>query len=390
VKLVIRNAEIFQPDGGRLSCDLSIQEGRIRGVSRAGTLADGEPGFDATGLIVTPGWIDIQLNGGFGHDFTEEPSSIWEVAARLPSLGLTAFLPTIITCPLEKLERAIRIFRKGPPPGWEGATPLGLHLEGPFLNPAKKGAHNPAHLRTPDPEIVRQWTRSGGIWLVTLAPELPGAGGVIGALRKNGVLVSAGHTLATCEQAQGAFAAGVTCGTHLFNAQAPLGHREPGFGGAVLATPEIFTGLIADGVHVHPAMVNVAWQCKRERLILVTDAVSALGMPPGKYGLGDFEVTVDETSVRLADGTLAGSNANPERCVRNLAAWTGCGLDAAAGAMSRAPAKLLGISAGREIISGADADLTLITPEGRVAATIVGGKLLYTSNVRSRMPGVRA
>jgi len=220
--------------------------------------------------------------------------------------------------------------------------------------------------------------------MVTLAPELPGADRVVEILRENGVIVSAGHTLATYDQAQEAFAAGVTSATHLFNAQPPLGHREPGFSGAVLSATEIFTGLIADGVHVHPAMVNLAWRCKGARLILVTDAVSALGMPPGNYGVGEYEVTVDKNSVRLADGTLAGSIVTPQDSIRNLAAWAGCAFEEAAQAMSSAPAKLLGLVSSGEIVSGAGTDLTLVTPDGQVAATIVCGELLYVSDTANR------
>lgn len=373
--LMIRNAEIPGGPPRNLLLEragiIALGDERLEAARRAEEL-------DATGLIVTPGWIDIQLNGGFGHDFTEDPASIWEVATLLPSLGLTAFLPTIITCPPEKLARAIRVFRNGPPSGWRGATPLGLHLEGPFLNPAKKGAHNPDYLRKPDSTLASEWTHSNGVRLVTLAPELPGAKEVIRLLRGNGVVVSAGHTTATYDQAQDAFAAGISCGTHIFNAQPVLDHRQPGFAGALLAAPAIFTGLIADGVHVHPAMVRVAWVCKGERLILVTDAVSALGMPPGKYGVGAFEVVVDENSVRLADdGILAGSNATPERCVRNLATWASCSIGEAAEAMSHSPAQLLGLANKGRIVRGADADLTLLSAQGRVAATIVAGEILF-------------
>jgi hypothetical protein len=179
--------------------------------------------------------------------------------------------------------------------------------------------------------------------------------------------------------------AGITCATHLFNAQPPLAHRDPGFAGAVLASPDIFTGLIADGVHVHPAMVRMAWKCKRGRLILVTDAVSALGMPAGKYSVGGYEATVDNTTVRLSDGTLAGSIITAEACIRNLAAWAGCTLAEATPAMSAAPAELLGLRHKGRIATGADADLTLITPEGRVVATVIGGEMLWLSTTVSRV-----
>jgi N-acetylglucosamine-6-phosphate deacetylase len=368
---------------------LILEDGKIRAVTDPGDRQSlpewGGQQVDGSGLIATPGWIDLQLNGGFGHDFTEDPSSIWLVAAQLPSLGITSFLPTIITCARAKLERAIEVFRQGPPDGWAGATPLGLHLEGPFLNPAKKGAHSAEYLREPDPAWARQWSRAGGVWLVTLAPELPGAREVINILYQNEVVMSGGHTRASYEQAQEAFAAGIRCSTHLFNAQPPIAHRDPGFAGAVLASPGIFTGLIADGVHVHPAMVSLAWKCKRGRLILVTDAVSALGLPPGRYSLGGYPVFVDNTSVRLADGTLAGSIITPEASIHNLAAWAGCSLAEAMQTMSSVPAELLGLQNKGQIATGADADLTLVTPDGQVAATIVGGNLLWLSTAPSRV-----
>lgn len=393
MSMVIRNIRTF--DGGETQPprDLVIENGRIIALVEPPSPAEGASSpdasaddFDGSGLIAAPGWIDIQLNGGFGHDFTEDPSSIWEVAAKLPSLGVTAFLPTIITCSDIKLARAIDVFRRGPPHGWRGATPLGLHLEGPFLNPGKKGAHKPEFLRDPDPAWAREWSRAGGVWLVTLAPELPAAREVIRILRENDVILSGGHTLATYEQAHEAFAAGITCGTHLFNAQPPLAHRDPGFAGAVLSSPDVFTGLIADGVHVHPTMVSLAWKCKRGRLILVTDGVSALGMPAGRYSVGGYEATVDYASVRLSDGTLAGSIITPEACVRNLVAWAGCTLAEATLAMSSAPAELLGLHSKGRIATGADADLTVITPEGGVVATLVGGEVLWLSNARSRVP----
>ena len=356
---------------------LVIDQGRIVSLDREGQGEPIEPPqFDAQGLIATQGWLDIQLNGGFGHDFTEEPTSIWDVAARLPALGLTAFLPTIISSPLEKVQRAIAVFEQGPPQGWKGAIPLGLHLEGPFLNPEKRGAHNPAHLRPPDPAIAKTWSRRRGVYLVTLAPELPDAPETARILRENGVIVSAGHTLADFNQALQAFNAGITCVTHLFNAQPPLNHRQPGLVGAALQRTDIFAGIIADGIHVHPAMVEVAWKCTRDHLFLVTDAIAALGMPEGNYTIGDYHVIVDKTGVHLPDGTLAGSNATPELCIHNLAAWTGCSITEAAKAMSEAPAAFLGLGE-KGINPGAAADLTLIDPDGKVAATIVAGEMLF-------------
>jgi N-acetylglucosamine-6-phosphate deacetylase len=330
-------------------------------------------------LIAAPGYIDLQLNGAFGFDFTAEPGSIWEVAARLPRYGVTAFLPTIITAPLETAARAQDALRRGPPAGFAGALPLGLHLEGPFLNPARRGAHNPEHLRLPSLEAVETWSPGDGVRLVTLAPELPGALAVTRRLRERGVVVSAGHSLATLAEARAGFEAGITAGTHLFNAMPPLDHREPGLAGALLADPRATFGLIADGVHVHPAMAALAWRAGGpNRLALVTDAMAALGRPPGDYRLGDRMVRVDETSARLADGRLAGSILSLDQAVRNLIRFTGCAPAEAIRAATEAPARLLGLPGERgRIAPGAVADLVLLTPELQVAATLVAGEVLW-------------
>ncbi len=290
-------------------------------------------------LLLAPGLIDLQINGAFGLDFTARPSAIWEVAAKLPQFGVTSFLPTIITSPLESVEAARQVINQGPPPGFEGAIPLGLHLEGPFLNPAKRGAHNPAHLRLPDPAVIANWSPEMGVRLVTLAPELPGALPIIRTLVERGVIVSAGHSMATLEEAKAGIDAGITYGTHLFNAMPPLDHREPGLAGALLANRHISVGIIVDGMHVHPYMVNLVWESKGPaRVSLVTDAMAAMGMPPGNYLLGDMDVIVDANSARLQEGRLAGSLLSLDEAVRNLVAFTGCSPADAIETATRVPA----------------------------------------------------
>jgi N-acetylglucosamine-6-phosphate deacetylase len=334
--------------------------------------------IDATGLLLVPGFIDLQINGGFGHDFTADPTSIWTVAAGLPRYGVTAFMPTIVTSPLETIATAQQVLARGAPGGRNGAAPLGLHVEGPFLNPDKKGAHNPAYLRLPDLKAVADWSPEQGVRLVTLAPELPGALDVVAALAARGVVVSAGHSLASYAQAQAAFKAGVTYGTHLFNTMPPLRHREPGLIGALLQETRARVGLIPDGIHVHPAVVSLVWKATGpRRLTLVSDAMAAMGMPPGRYQIGNLVVIVDETSSRLVDGTLAGSILTLDAALRNLIAFTGCSLAAALATITTTPAALLGLSHRRgRVAPGFTADLALLTPDLRVAKTIVGGQLV--------------
>ncbi len=353
----------------------------IRALGPAASLdvPSGATIIDAAGLIAAPGYIDWQLNGGFGHDFTEKPGTIWDVAARLPEHGVTAFLPTVITAPLQAYANAQAVLRSGPPAGFRAAQPLGLHFEGPFLNPGKKGAHNPLHLRQPSLLETEHWSRKNGVWLVTLAPELPGAHALIGSLRQKGVLVSAGHSLATYQEALQAFNAGVTCATHLFNAMPPLDHRAPGLIAALLNTPGLTVGLIPDGIHVHPAMLALAWKHKGPKNIaIVTDAIAALGMPAGSYKLGDFNVTVDQVSVRLEDGTLAGSILPMDQAVRNMIKFTGCSLMQAVATASANVADMLGVKHKGYLRPGADADLILMDDSANIMTTFVRGEMAFS------------
>ncbi len=334
--------------------------------------------FDAQGLIVAPGFIDLQFNGAFGHDFTADPSSIWTVAAQYARYGVTAFLPTIITSPLETVAAA-RAIVLDIPADFRGALPLGLHVEGPFLNPKKKGAHNPDYLQSPTVDAVRDWSPETGVRIFTLAPELPGALDVIRSLTERGVVVSAGHSMATYDEAVAGFDAGIRYGTHLFNAMPAFAHREPGLIGALLADPRVTVGFIADGIHTHPSVIGIIWRALEGwRMSLVTDAMAALGMPAGQHLLGDYDVYVDETSARLADGTLAGSILSLDQALRNVIRFTGCTPNEALGAMTTTAARVLGLEEERgRVAAGSRADLVLLTADLHVHSTIVGGEVVY-------------
>jgi N-acetylglucosamine-6-phosphate deacetylase len=236
-------------------------------------------------------------------------------------------------------------------------------------------------MQLPTLEAVDNWSPETQVRLVTLAPELPGALPVISALAERGVVVSAGHSLASFAEAMAGFAAGVRYGTHLFNAMPALHHRDPGLVGALLEDERVIVGLIPDGVHVHPALVKLAWQAAAPRLNVVTDAMAALGMAPGRYDLGDFQVTVDETTCRLPDGTLAGSVLGMDTAVRNLITYTGCTLAEAIATVTSVPADLLGLGHHKgSIAPGYDADMVLLTPDLQVAMTIVHGEVIYSTD----------
>ena len=288
--------------------------------------------------------IDLQVNGAGGHDLTESPERLWDVAAVLPRFGVSAFLPTLVSPSWAIVDRARAVLAAGPPPGFDGALPLGWHVEGPFLNPSRAGAHDPAALRTPSKPPVADWSPSTEIRMVTVAPELPGALEVVQALRANGVVVSAGHSAATWDEARAGFDAGITSVTHLFNAMAPLGHRDPGLPGAALVDERVTIGLIGDGLHVHPGMVGLVRRVAGpERLAVVSDAIAALGAPSGRHRLAGRDLEVEAGAARLADGVLAGGLAGLDECVGNLAKFASCSLDEARLAATVVPARLLGL-----------------------------------------------
>lgn len=347
-------------------------------VDRADVAAEATV-IDGDQLLAVPGFIDLQCNGALGIDLASEPERLWELAAALPRWGVTAWLPTIVTTPPEVAERARATLAAGPPEGWVGAIPLGLHLEGPFLAPSKRGAHAEGLLRGPTLDAIAEWSPEAGVALVTMAPELDGALEVIAALAARGVIVSLGHSAASAAQAEAAVKAGATWVTHLFNAMPPLHHREPGLAGVALTDDRLHVGLIADGIHVAPTVVAIAQRSLADRLTLVTDAVGALGMAEGKQRLGRAAVTVGADGVRLADGTLAGSNLSMDQAVRNLIAFTGCAREVAIGAATDAPARVLRDSQRGALQPGNRADVVLLTRHLEVAATIVGGAVVHRS-----------
>lgn len=381
--LHIKNATVHTPDRVIERGSVLVEGRRIVAVGPAAdaAAAAGAREIDAAGLVLAPGFVELQLNGAFGHDFTDDPATIWQVGERITRYGVTSFLPTIITSPLERVAAGRNVVTDGRPAGYRGAVPLGLHVEGPFLNPKRKGAHNANYLRLPSLDAVADWSPATGVRLVTLAPELPGALDVIRALTARGVAVSIGHSDATFDQAVAGFDAGARYGTHLFNAQSSLGHRDPGVPGALLSDDRITVGFIADGVHTHRAIITIVYKVLGpSRMSLVTDAMAALGMAPGAHRLGDYDVVVDATSARLPDGVLAGSILALDQALRNVIEITGCGLSDALAMMTSTPARLLGLDGalGR-IAPGCAADLVLLSPDLRVRQTIVGGEVVFTA-----------
>jgi N-acetylglucosamine-6-phosphate deacetylase len=379
MNLLIQHATIVTPTHTLADGTVLVENGRIHTIAPTAEIpvpAETQV-IKANGRTLVPGFIDLQCNGGFGLDFTHDPDTIWTVAAQLPRFGVTAFLPTIITSPLPTVAKAQRVMGERPS-HFTGSIPLGLHLEGPFLNPQKKGAHNPAHLRLPPVPEELDWSLETAVSLVTLAPEQPGANQLTAALAARGIIVSAGHSTATMEEGSHGIEAGIRYTTHLFNAMPTLHHRQPGLMGAVLADARVTIGLIVDGVHVHPSLIKLIWQAVGSRLNLVTDAMAAMGSPPGQYQIGDQTVWVTAADARLPDGTLAGCIVPLDEALRNLLTFTGCTLSEALMTITTIPAKLLGLSQQKgRIAPGLDADMVLLTADYQVSATIIAGELVY-------------
>jgi N-acetylglucosamine-6-phosphate deacetylase len=336
-----------------------------------------------TGTLL-PGFVDLQVNGYFGVEFMAAEADGWAtVVSRLPETGTTAFLPTFITAPPGALGAALRAAAAIIPalPG-RAARVLGVHAEGPFISPARKGAHNEAWITDPTPAAVEGLLEAGQgvLRLVTLAPERDGALSAITRLAEAGVLVSVGHSDATARQVAEAASRGARMVTHLFNAQRPLHHREPGVVGQALTDPRLTSGLVTDMRHVAPQVCALAFAAAPGRICAVTDAAACAGMPPGRYVLGGEPIELPpgegEPPVR-ADGTLAGSALRMDAAVANMVA-AGIGLTQAVASATRVPADLIGRPDLGRIAPGATADLAWLDDDMRTSATWVGGELVYS------------
>ncbi|HEX9031277.1 MAG TPA: N-acetylglucosamine-6-phosphate deacetylase [Streptosporangiaceae bacterium] len=364
---------------------VTIEDGKITAAG-AGT-PSGRPDVELTDGFLLPGFIDLQVNGYFGVEFATAGADGWAtVASRLPETGTTAFLPTFITSPLDDLLASLRrtaelLSGSGRPQRAGQAQVLGVHLEGPFISGSRLGAHNPAWIASPDPAAIDALLEvgSGLVKLVTLAPELDGGMAAIRQLTAAGVLVSVGHSDATAQQVSTAAMCGARMVTHLFNAQRPLHHREPGVVGQALSDTRLVSSLIADLHHVSGQVAAIAFTAAPGRICLVTDAAACAGMPPGQYFLGNEPIELaegDGTPPVRADGMFAGSALRMDSAVANMVA-VGVGLADSVAAATRIPADLLGRSDLGRIAPGAAADLTWLSDDLRARATWIGGRQVY-------------
>jgi N-acetylglucosamine-6-phosphate deacetylase len=369
--------------GGLYRARITISDGRIADVSgyQNGGPATKED-IDFGPHVALPGFIDLQLNGAFGHDITADPSSMWAIGARLTEHGVTAFLPTVITCPAQS-RRAAYDAMSEPPAGYAGAAAPGLHIEGPALSPSFLGTHPPAWLVRDADEFADEILAERDIVrLVTLAPETENAPGAISRLVQAGVTVSLGHTGATAKQTQTALEAGASAFTHLFNAMAPLHHREVGVAGAALLHPTAAVSLIADGHHLSDEALLLAWRLAGpRRVLLVTDAIAGMAAPAGTYRIGDMSVECGETA-RNRSGGLAGSLLTMPEAARRLRAVTGASWDDLAAVTAANQARLLDDASRGSLLPGRRADLAVVDAGLHPVATIVAGSVVWRRRER--------
>jgi N-acetylglucosamine-6-phosphate deacetylase len=337
--------------------DLSLDGGWVEAVGLA-------PG--ASGLAV-PGFVDVQVNGFAGIDFlAASPSDYTAVAEALAATGVTAYLPTFITAPVDAYREALAALAGAP-------NVIGAHLEGPFLSPDWPGTHPPEHLRAPDLALVDELRAIGPITTMTVAPELPGGLELVAALVERGIVVHIGHTDADAPTAHAAFDRGARALTHIHNAHRRFKPRDPGPAGVALVRPDVTVTAIVDGVHLAPETAGSAWLAARERFCLVTDAIAAAGRGDGTFRIGEVEIEVRDGASRRADGTLAGSVVTMDRAVRELVAL-GASVPEAVGAATLAPARLLGRRDLGRLEPGLPADITVLDDTLRVTRTLVGGR----------------
>ena len=357
--MIIKGGKVFQEDGSFLEQAIYINDHRL--VDKAEYQDDGEV-IDAEGLLVLPGLVDIHSHGAAGEDFSDgNPEGLKKILQYEKRCGITSYCPTSMTFPKERL-RQIFASIKGAQTE-DGATVVGINMEGPFLDPAKKGAHVEKWIAAPDVAFVRELNQDadGLVRLVTLAPNMDGAEEFIKEMHEE-VCISLGHTAADYDCASRAMKLGAHHVTHLYNAMQPFGHRAPGLIGAAMDDPECMVEMICDGYHIHPSAIRAAFRLfGPERVILISDSMRATGMENGTYELGGQEVTVQDRKAVLKDGTLAGSATNLYGCMCKAVEF-GIPLEQAIMAATANPARSIGIfDRVGSIRIGKQADLLLVS-----------------------------
>jgi N-acetylglucosamine-6-phosphate deacetylase len=389
--IVIHAGRAFTPFEEISDAVIVVQGSKISAVGQRGKvdLPRGVRELNASGRTVVPGFVDVHIHGAGGHDVMEGTREALEIiSATVAAHGTTSLVATTVTASEKETRDSVAgiahfILNTSQYATRElSAEILGIHFEGPFISPARRGVHPAKWIVPPSRELLAQLLGEarGTAQILTLAPELPGALDLISAARHAGLVVSLGHTDATYEQAQAAIEAGASHAAHVFNAMRPFSHRGTGVIGAVLTSPKVSAELIADGVHVDEAAMRMLVELKTsERVILVSDGISATGMPDGKYQLGKFEVKVSGGVARNAEGKLAGSTLTLDRALRNMVAL-GVPLASALRMVTANPARQIGLGARKGVLApGADADIVFLDDKLEVSGVMTRGAGLALS-----------
>jgi N-acetylglucosamine-6-phosphate deacetylase len=371
--LILAGGRLVTADADVADAWVELRNGRVHAVGRGSAPApDGGTTVDVRGLLVLPGLVDGHQHGGGGGSYDGSAADVAEVVRFHRMHGTTTCIASLVSAPLDELEAQLAglasLVRSG--------LLAGIHLEGPWLSPRRAGAHAPAALRVPDPADIARLLAAGegAVRMVTLAPELSGGLAAVAQLAEAGVVAAIGHTDATYEQTREALRRGARAGTHLFNAMRPVHHREPGPVTALLESDAVVE-LIADGVHLHPAVLAASARVLGvDRTVLVTDAMAGAGMPDGSYSLGERHVTVTDGIARRGDGTIAGSTATLADALRYAVTVAGLPLQAAVAAATAVPDGFLGLGDVGHLRPGARADVTLLTADLRPAGVVFRGQ----------------
>lgn len=384
MRFTLRGARLVDASMDMANGDITIHGTQIESVGQTRNIADQV--VDATGTIIMPGFVEVHTHGGGGYRLhTTDAGEIGMYMRWVPNTGVTSFLIGVLGMPhampepqLSAAVEAIERFGSGP-----GAEPLGIHLEGPYISEKQRGAHAPSWLRKPDEaetERIIVLTK-GYLRLITVAPELPGAPAMIKRLVKAGVTVSIGHSDADYEQTRNALELGITHATHCFNAMRPLRHRAPGPIPAIAQADQVLGELIADGVHVHPAVMDMLVRILGpERTIVVTDALAAAGIPDAPFEFAGQQVHVACGAARLADGTLTGSVLTMDQALRNVLAMTQVSMSEAVGMLTLNPARSAKVADRKgRLQAGFDADVLILDASLNLQVTICRGQIAFAS-----------
>lgn len=382
-RLLITNCRLFDAANQRVTASILIQDGLISQIGQAVSSAECDKVLDGQGRIIAPGFIDVHIQGAGGADVLDAtPEALKAISQTCARFGVTSFLATTVFRPnQENPHLALTAQHVGQDLG--GANLLGIHLEGPFIAPEKRGMILPDCVCPPSMGVLDEIENitQGQLRMVTIAPELPRSLQIVQRLVDSKVVASFGHSGATYEQTLDGFKAGISHVTHLFNAMASLHHRSPGPLVAIFENERVTTQLIADGVHLHPSVIRFVFDLLgANRIVPITDGMQALGLGDGKYVYNGIEYESKNGTARYKDGTLIGTALGLSQLLQKLISFTGCPFDTAIRMASQNPARVLGIQSEKGALApGKDADLVLLEDDCSVHTTIVAGKIVFQS-----------